>query len=96
MKDIETFLVEQASKLKDSRGSSIQVDSFQSNHEGEMIDRIHSSRGKVDAIIINAGAWTHTSVAIRDALSGVVIPFVEVHVSCNGFLSTVSVKPNAC
>ena len=54
---------------------------FQSNHEGALVDKIQASRGTVDWIIINAGAYTHTSVAIRDALAGVGIPFVEVHIS---------------
>jgi 3-dehydroquinate dehydratase-2 len=56
--------------------------SFQSNHEGALIDRIHLARNDgVDAIIINPGGLTHTSVALRDALSAVAIPFVEVHIS---------------
>ncbi|CAA9965012.1 hypothetical protein P3342_010304 [Pyrenophora teres f. teres] len=54
---------------------------FQSNHEGALIDRIHAARGNVDFIVINPGAFTHTSVALRDALAGVEIPFVEVHIS---------------
>ncbi|MBR7746802.1 type II 3-dehydroquinate dehydratase [Undibacterium baiyunense] len=55
---------------------------FQSNHEGALIDRIHAARAEqVDAIIINPGGYTHTSVALRDALAGVAIPFVEVHIS---------------
>ena len=55
---------------------------FQSNSEGGLVDRIHAARDEgVDAVIINAGAYTHTSVAIRDALAGVAIPFVEVHIS---------------
>jgi 3-dehydroquinate dehydratase II len=55
---------------------------FQSNHEGALIDRIHAASGEgVDFIVINAGALTHTSVALRDALAGVAIPFIEVHIT---------------
>ncbi|VGO11451.1 3-dehydroquinate dehydratase II [plant metagenome] len=58
------------------------VESAQSNHEGELVDRIQrAARESVEFIIINAGAYTHTSVALRDALAGVAIPFIEVHVS---------------
>ncbi len=59
----------------------IKVSCFQSNHEGALVDAIHQALGKYDGIVINAGAYTHTSVAIRDALSGVKIPTVEVHLS---------------
>jgi len=54
---------------------------FQSNSEGEMIDFIQKCAGSTDGILINAGAYTHTSIAIRDALLGVDIPYVEVHLS---------------
>ena len=59
----------------------VSVRHFQSNHEGAIVDTIQAARGNTDWIIINAGAFTHTSVAIRDALAGVGIPFVEVHIS---------------
>lgn len=59
----------------------MKISHFQHNGEGEIVSRIHAARGDVDYIIINAGAYTHTSIAIRDALAGVAIPFVEVHIS---------------
>ena len=59
----------------------VALECFQSNHEGGLLDRIHAARGRVDGILINAGAYTHTSIALRDALLGVAIPFVEVHLS---------------
>ena len=58
-----------------------QLEAFQSNHEGALVDRIHQARDNSDFILINPAAFTHTSVAIRDALSGVAIPFIEVHIS---------------
>lgn len=62
--------------------SGAQCHVFQSNHEGELVDRIQAAaHERINAIIINAGAYTHTSVAIRDALAAVGIPFVEVHLS---------------
>ncbi|MBO9536874.1 type II 3-dehydroquinate dehydratase [Herbaspirillum sp.] len=74
--DIEKLAQAQAS----AAGARLQ--SFQSNHEGALIDRIHQARTEgVDAIVINPGGLTHTSVALRDALAGVAIPFVEVHIS---------------
>jgi len=59
----------------------VSVDCRQSNHEGVLVDAIHSARGLHSGILINAGAYTHTSLAIRDALTGVRIPTVEVHLS---------------
>jgi 3-dehydroquinate dehydratase-2 len=59
-----------------------ELNCFQSNHEGLIIDRIHAARTDgTDFVIINPGAFTHTSVAIRDALAGVALPFIEVHLS---------------
>ena len=54
---------------------------FQSNSEGAIVDCIHKSMGSIDGILINAGAYTHTSIALRDALLGVAIPYVELHLS---------------
>ena len=74
--DIEQAAAQQAQ----AAGASIAC--FQSNHEGALIDRIHAAREEgVDAIVINPGGLTHTSVALRDALAAVAIPFVEVHIS---------------
>ena len=62
-------------------GLGAAIDCFQSNHEGALVDRIHQARGSADGILINAGAYTHTSIALRDALLGVAIPYVELHLS---------------
>ncbi|KAM6534149.1 Catabolic 3-dehydroquinase 2 [Fusarium falciforme] len=75
LQDVETQAKAQAKEL------SASIDTFQANSEGAIVDRIHAARGEIDAVIINAGAYTHTSVAIRDALTGVDIPFVEVHIT---------------
>ncbi len=64
-----------------AREAAADVVFFQSNHEGEIVEQIHKSRGKFDALVINPAAYTHTSVAIRDALLAVEIPTIEVHVS---------------
>jgi 3-dehydroquinate dehydratase-2 len=69
-----------AEKLAAQRGVALEC--LQSNHEGALIDRIHAARlDGTDYIVINPGGLTHTSVALRDALAGVAIPFIEVHVS---------------
>jgi 3-dehydroquinate dehydratase II len=62
-------------------GMDMDVEAFQSNGEGEIIDAIHESGGTYGGVIINAGAYTHTSYAIRDAIAAVEIPFIEVHLS---------------
>lgn len=74
--DIETGLSREAAQL------GHQLSCFQSNQEGVLVDRIHQARQEgVNFILINAGAFTHTSIALRDALAGVAIPFIEVHIS---------------
>ncbi|MGW9113122.1 type II 3-dehydroquinate dehydratase [Microbacterium sp. NPDC055683] len=62
-----------------ARGFAVRA--VQSNHEGVLIDAIHAARADCDAVVINPGAFTHTSVALRDALTGVHLPFAEVHIS---------------
>ena len=59
----------------------IEIEQYQSNHEGDLVDKIQLALGKVDGIVINPAAYTHTSVAILDALKAVSIPAVEVHIS---------------
>lgn len=74
--DVEQAAVTQAS----AAGAALSC--FQSNHEGSLIDRIQAAKTEgVEAIVINPGGLTHTSVALRDALAGVAIPFVEIHIS---------------
>lgn len=73
--DLLSLLAETAAKL------SIEVEQFQSNHEGAIVDKIQEAYGNVDGIVINPAAYTHTSIAILDALKSVAIPAVEVHIS---------------
>ena len=72
---IEQRLREAAATLQ------VEVDFVQSNHEGVLIDHIHSAVGQFDGILINPGAFTHYSYAIRDAIAGVTVPVVEIHIS---------------
>ena len=73
--DINRELIALGSEL------GVRVESFQSNSEGELVDRIQQARGKIDLVIINPAAYTHTSIAIRDALIAIEIPAIEVHLS---------------
>lgn len=65
----------------DAQALNVKLIHFQSNAEHELINKIHAARGNVDYILINPAAFTHTSVALRDALLGVNIPFIEIHLS---------------
>ena len=73
--DVENFVREEASKL------NVDVDFYQSNIEGELVNKIQEAKGNYDGIVMNPAAYTHTSVAIRDALLAVQIPTIEVHIS---------------
>lgn len=73
--DLLTLLEDTAQEL------GIEIEQYQSNHEGDLVDKIQWAYGKVDGIVINPAAYTHTSVAILDALKAVSIPAVEVHIS---------------
>ena len=75
LSDIVSNLMQEAEKL------GVKLSHFQSNAEHELIDRIHAAQGNVDYILINPAAFTHTSVALRDALLAVCIPFIEIHLS---------------
>ncbi len=75
LSDIEDSVVSLGKDL------GVDVDVWQSNHEGEIVDKIQSAKGVYDGILINAGGYTHTSVVIRDAISAVSIPTVEIHMT---------------
>ena len=82
--DLEQTLRERAKKL------NVELEFFQSNIEGELINRLHEAMGKVHAVLFNPGAYTHTSVALRDAISAIApTPVIEVH------LSNVYARPDA-
>ena len=74
-----SFLLELLQKTAQEEG--VEVEQYQSNHEGCLVDKIQQAYGKYDGIVINPAAYTHTSVAILDALKAVAIPAVEVHIS---------------
>ena len=65
----------------EAQAADVTLDCFQSNFEGALVEKIHQAMGRSQGILINAGAYTHTSIAIRDALAGVAIPYVELHLS---------------
>jgi 3-dehydroquinate dehydratase-2 len=73
--EIDTALAALAREL------GLTLETLQSNHEGAIVDAIHAARGRAGGLLINPGAYTHTSVAIRDAIAGTGIPTVEVHLS---------------
>ena len=75
LKDIESAVIQRGNEL------GVQVDVWQSNHEGDIVDKIQSAKGVYDGILINAGGYTHTSVVIRDAIASVQIPTVEIHMT---------------
>ena len=75
LKDIESAVIQRGNEL------GTQVDVWQSNHEGDIVDKIQSAKGVYDGILINAGGYTHTSVVIRDAIASVQIPTVEIHMT---------------
>ena len=75
LKDIESAVIQRGNEL------DAQVDVWQSNHEGDIVDKIQAAKGVYDGILINAGGYTHTSVVIRDAIASVQIPTVEIHMT---------------
>jgi 3-dehydroquinate dehydratase-2 len=75
LEDVERRLSDVARELR------VEIEFAQHNAEGELIDRVHAMRGRVDGALVNAGAYSHTSLALRDALAGVSMPFVEVHIT---------------
>ena len=75
LKDIENSVISRAREL------GAEVDAWQSNHEGDIVDKIQAAKGSYDGILINAGGYTHTSVVIRDAIAATAIQTVEIHMT---------------
>lgn len=75
LQDIEDAVIARGKEL------GVDIEAWQSNHEGEIVDKIQTSKGVFDGILINAGGYTHTSVVIRDAIAAVGIPTVEIHMT---------------
>ncbi|MBR6671796.1 MAG: type II 3-dehydroquinate dehydratase [Alistipes sp.] len=84
-RDVEVYgtttFEEYTASLAERYADIVEFDYFQSNIEGELINAVHQSVGRYDGIVLNAGGYTHTSVALRDAISAVSTPVVEVHIS---------------
>jgi 3-dehydroquinate dehydratase-2 len=78
----KTTLADIETKVRDkAAGRGVEVEFQQSNSEGELVSLIHAAREKVNCIVLNAGAYTHTSIALRDAIIGTGIPTIEIHLS---------------
>ena len=77
----DTLATIEAQLCREAQEAGAVLSCYQSNFEGALIDRVHQAMGQTQGILINAGALTHTSIALRDALLGVAIPYVELHLS---------------
>lgn len=75
LKDLEKELYAYSFEL------GVDIETFQSNHEGEIVEKIQQAKDCFDAIIINAGAYTHTSIAIRDTIASITVPVIEIHMT---------------
>jgi 3-dehydroquinate dehydratase-2 len=75
LEDVERELRQVGKELR------VELEFAQHNSEGDLIERVHGMRGRVDGALVNAGAYSHTSLALRDALAGIGLPFVEVHIT---------------